>query len=55
MERQIEACGKHAHEFQIRVGFSSAQTVVEMGDVKDEAQFPSRLAVLFGKRAQQGD
>ena len=55
MERQIETGGQGAHKFQIRVRFCTAQTVVEMGDLEDEAQFPARFAILLSKRAQQGD
>ena len=55
VERQIEAGGQDAHKFQIRVGFSSTQAMVEMGDVKDKAQFPPRLTILLRERSQQGD
>jgi hypothetical protein len=38
VKREVEAGGEIANEFEVRVGFSSAESVVQMGDVEDEAE-----------------
>ena len=43
VEGQVERGGEGADEFEIGIGFGSAEAVVEMGDVEDEAQFPALL------------
>ena len=50
VERQAEAGGEVAREFQIGVGFFAAQAVMEMGGVEHQAEF----GAAFGQRAQQG-
>lgn len=50
MERQVQFRSKIPHKFKICVGFIPAQSVVEMGDMQDEAQFPAPLIECAQKR-----
>jgi hypothetical protein len=43
VEGKVELFGERANEFEIGVGFGTAEAVVEMRDVENKAQFPALL------------
>ena len=51
MEGQPESVGQVEAEIAVRIGFSSAKAVVQMGDVEHQPEFSAPL----GKDAQQSD
>ena len=55
VKRKVELDGQGAYEFEVGVGFGFPKAVVEVCNVKNEAQFPALLRVLAGEGAQEGN
>ncbi len=50
MERQAKSSGKIAAKLKVGVGFCAAQPVMQMRDMKHEAQFPAPLSECAQQR-----
>ncbi len=51
----VELLSEVTGEGQVGIGFVAAETVMEMGGVEDEAQFPARFTIPLDEDTQEGD